>query len=55
VIIDDRAINGTTASKFTHWAAPVYAYLKKNYTLAGKFETVEVFVPPKPEASPAPP
>lgn len=51
VIIDDREINGTAASKFSHWGAPVYAYLKKHYTAAGKFETVEVFVPPTPEAT----
>jgi hypothetical protein len=46
VITDDRAINGVAASKFSRWAAPVYAYLKKHYTVAGKFETVEVFVVP---------
>ena len=45
VIVDDREINGTSASKFSHWGAPVYAYLKKNYTPAGKFDTVEIFVP----------
>ncbi|MEP6670490.1 MAG: hypothetical protein ABJF10_15125 [Chthoniobacter sp.] len=61
VIIDDREINGTAASKFSRWGAPVYAYLKKNYAAAGKFETVEVFVPkppvpvdPAPAAGPAP-
>jgi len=45
VIIDDREINGLAASKFSHWAAPVYAYLKKHYKAAGKFESVEIFVP----------
>ena len=57
VIIDDREINGTPASRFSHWAAPVSSYLKENYTAAGKFETVEVFVPPAPvvpESKPAP-
>jgi hypothetical protein len=46
VIIDDRDINGISASKFSHWAAPVYTYLKKHYKVAGKFESVEVFLPP---------
>jgi hypothetical protein len=54
VIIDDREINGTPASKFSQWAAPVYTYLKKNYTTAGKFETVEVFVPLAPASTPTP-
>ena len=47
VIIDDREINGLPASKFSHWGAPVYAYLKKTTPLAGKFDTVEVFLPPR--------
>lgn len=54
VIVDDRDINGIAASKFSHWGAPVYTYLKKHYTAAAKFDGVEVFVPPaapKPEAS----
>ncbi len=47
VIIDNRAINGTEASRFTHWAPQVYEYLKANYTLAGTFkESVEVFTRP---------
>jgi hypothetical protein len=53
VITDDREINGTPASRFSRWGAPVYAYLKKNYTLAGKFESVEIFVPPAPVAAAA--
>jgi hypothetical protein len=56
VIVDDRAINATNASRFSHWAAPVYTYLKKNYTVAGKFDTIEVFVPRAPaEQAPAAP
>jgi hypothetical protein len=53
VIVDDRAINGLNASKFSHWAAPVYAYLKKNYTSGGKFDSIEVFVPTPTPAAPA--
>lgn len=52
VITDDREINGVPASKFSHWGAPVYSYLKKHYTVAAKFEGIEIFVPPaapKPE------
>ncbi|EDY17164.1 hypothetical protein CfE428DRAFT_5346 [Chthoniobacter flavus Ellin428] len=55
VIIDDREINGTPASRFTHWGAPVYAFLKKHYKMAGKFETVEVFTLPHPSATPEAP
>jgi hypothetical protein len=53
VIVDDRAINGLPASRFSHWGAPVYKWLKQNYTSAGKFEAVEVFLPPAPEPAPA--
>jgi len=55
VIIDDREINGTPASRFMHWGAPVYAFLKKHYKMAGKFETVEVFTLPTPSTEPAAP
>ena len=52
VIIDNRAINGAEASRFTHWAPEVYEYLKANYTLAGTFkEAVEVFTRPEAEAA----
>jgi hypothetical protein len=56
VIVDDRAINGTNASRFSHWGAPVFSYLKANYTLAGKFDTINVFVSPPatPAEQPAP-
>ncbi len=50
VIIDDRAINGTEGSRFSKWAPKVQDYLKKNYTLAGTFETVQVFTRPAPAA-----
>ena len=45
VIVDDREINGTHASRFSRWAAPVYAFLKKNYAVAGKCATIAVFGP----------
>ena len=50
VIIDDRAINGTDPSRFSRWAPKVHDYLKTHYTLAAKFETVEVFTRPAPPA-----
>lgn len=46
VIIDNRAINGTESSRFSRWAPKVHEYLKKNYTLAATFDTVEVFTRP---------
>jgi hypothetical protein len=50
VIIDDRAINGTEASRFSRWAPKVHHYLKEHYTLANQFETVEVFTRAAPPA-----
>ncbi len=46
VIIDDRAINGTDASRFSRWGASVHAWLQQHYTAAGKFEAVEIYVKP---------
>lgn len=46
IITDDRDINGIPASKFSHWGAPVCAYLKKHYTLAAKFDGIEIYVQP---------
>ena len=46
VIVDDRAINGADASRFSRWAPAVYDHLKTHYTAAGKSEGVEVFVRP---------
>ena len=47
VIIDNRAINGLAASRFSHWAAPVYDYVKIHYARVAEIksadETIEVF------------
>lgn len=45
VVIDNRKINNTEASRFKNWAAPVYEYLLSKYRFAGEFgERFEVFV-----------
>ncbi len=31
IVIDNRAINGSAASRFSHWAAPVYDYVRIHY------------------------
>ena len=53
VVIDDRKINGLDASRFSQWAAKTYAYLKKNYILAGRFDDgkIEVFALHSPASS----
>jgi len=38
IIIDDRAINGTPASRFTRWAAPVYDYVKIHYARVAEIQ-----------------
>jgi hypothetical protein len=35
ILIDDVAMNQIAASRFTVWAAPVYAYIKDHYEYAG--------------------
>jgi hypothetical protein len=35
ILIDDVAMNQTPASRFSVWAAPVYAYIKDHYDYAG--------------------
>jgi hypothetical protein len=57
VIIDDRMMNGTDASRFSRWAARAYAYLKQNYTRVEHFDdrTIEVFALPSPALPVQPP
>jgi hypothetical protein len=56
VIIDDRAINQVEASRFSKWAPPVYRYVRKNYGLVAKVETIEIYsrdtAPPPDSVSP---
>jgi hypothetical protein len=48
VVIDNRAINAHEASRFSHWAAPVYDSLKKEYRLVGSSKETEVYGRPTP-------
>jgi len=43
VVIDDRAINKGDGSRFSVWAAPVFAHVKASYKLCAKFDSIEVF------------
>ena len=47
IVIDNRAINGGAASRFAHWAAPVYDYVKIHYARVAEVksdtEAIEVF------------
>jgi hypothetical protein len=47
IVIDNRAINGTEASRFSRWAAPVYDYVKIHYAriaeVKSKDESIEVY------------
>ena len=47
IIIDNRAINGSAASRFSHWAAPVYDYVKIHYARVAEVksdtEAIEVY------------
>ena len=48
IIIDHRAINGTEASRFSRWAAPVHDYVKIHYARVAEIQsadhsTIEVF------------
>ena len=44
VIIDNRAINGTPASRFTHWAAPVYDYVKIHYVRVAEIKSTDTSI-----------
>ena len=47
IVIDDRAINGTPASRFSHWAAPVLDYVKIHYARVAEIKsdttTIQIF------------
>ena len=48
VVIDHRAINGSAASRFSRWAAPVHEYVKIHYARVAEIKsadnsTIEVF------------
>jgi hypothetical protein len=53
VVINNRDINKTEASRFKNWAAPFYQKVSTNYVLAGTyFGKIEVFVRPDRIADP---
>ncbi len=39
IVIDDRAINGSAASRFSHWAAPVLDYVKIHYARVAEIKS----------------
>ncbi len=58
IVIDNRDVNKTEASRFRNWASEIYAFVREHYRLAGSFGNNEVFVlegaplplPPQPSA-----
>lgn len=47
IVIDQRDINDTEASRFRNWAAPLYNYIRSRYVLVpGEFDTNEIYVRP---------
>lgn len=46
IVIDNRAINKTEASRFKNWAAQTYAWIRENYTYAGTFRRQELYFRP---------
>ena len=44
IVVNDRAINKTEQSRFSNWAADLYAQIRQDYRLVGTFfDEVEVF------------
>lgn len=46
IVIDNRPINKTEASRFKNWAAQTYAWIQENYTYAGTFRRQELYFRP---------
>jgi hypothetical protein len=46
VVIDNRAVNKTEASRFSLWAAETYQWLKDNYRYAGTYRRQEIYLRP---------
>jgi hypothetical protein len=53
ILIDDVAMNQIAASRFTVWAAPVYAYIKDHYEYAGTELGNEIYLRRTKSLSPA--
>ncbi|MEO8206328.1 MAG: hypothetical protein ABI615_09110 [Chthoniobacterales bacterium] len=46
LLIDNRAINKTEASRFSSWAAETYQFIRQNYKLVGTLGENEIYVRP---------
>lgn len=46
ILIDNRAVNQTEASRFRNWAASTYQWIQQNYAYAGTFRRQEVYLRP---------
>jgi hypothetical protein len=46
IVIDQRDINRTEFSRFKHWAAPFYDYVRAHYVEVGHFDSNEVYARP---------
>ncbi len=46
ILIEDRDINKTEASRFSNWAAPTYAYIREKYRHAGTIRRQEIYIRP---------
>lgn len=55
IVIDQRPINQTEASRFKNWAAQPYEWLRANYVFVGRFARNEVFVRPDKVSGPVTP
>ena len=44
IVIDNRAVNGTDASRFSHWALPVYEYIQIHYTKVAQVKSPQEFI-----------
>jgi hypothetical protein len=53
ILVDDVAMNQIAASRFTVWAAPVYAYIKDHYEYAGAELGNEIYLRRTKSLSPA--
>ncbi|MEO8826522.1 MAG: hypothetical protein ABI443_11845 [Chthoniobacterales bacterium] len=54
ILIDNRKINGTESSQFSHWASDTYQFIRQNYVAVGTFGSNEVYVRPDKAQPPHP-
>jgi hypothetical protein len=46
ILIDNRALNQTEASRFYNWASATYDWIKANYAYAGTYRRQEIYLRP---------